>query len=106
MQKLTLYALFVLFPFLQSCLYVTEENISEIKSGSFKVDVRSREFNNSGVKNVDICVAETSNSSFPSGQYQCFFRGFDISGLAVQWKSSSEIEVSMECGRVMSFSNY
>jgi len=91
---------------LESCGGKTEESVTEFKNGAFKIDVRSQEFHHSAIRNIDVCVAETSSGVFPDSKAQCFFHGFDFSGLTVRWKSQREIEVSFECGRVSSFKNW
>jgi len=90
---------------LQGCRKVTEQSVSEVKNGNFKVMIRSQEFNNSGSKNIDICVANTSTHAFPDKKLQCFFNGYDFDGLAVRWQGSQVIEVSFRSGRVTRFSN-
>ena len=83
-----------------------EESVAEMKNGAFKIDVRSQEFNNSGVINMDVCVASASDSEFPKGNLQCFLNGYDFVGLKARWVSQHEIEVSFNCGRVSAFNNY
>jgi hypothetical protein len=89
-----------------SCGKPTEENLTEVKNGAFKVDVRSQEFHHSGIHNVDICVADAGSSQFPTDKGQCFLHGFDFSGLAVKWVSDRNVEISFACGRVSKFSNF
>jgi hypothetical protein len=89
-----------------SCGTPTEENLTEVKSGAYKVDIRSREFHHSGIRNVDICVADVTSSQFPTDKAQCFLHGFDFSGLAVKWASERNVEISFACGRVSRFSNF
>jgi hypothetical protein len=90
--------------FLASCGN-PQETFSEVKNGEFKVVVRSQEFHNSAIFNVDICVAQTSSTKFPKSRQQCFFHGFDLNNLSVKWLSDHDIEVSFECGRVSRFTN-
>jgi hypothetical protein len=90
---------------LQGCRKITEQRVSEVKNGDFKVMIRSQEFNNSGSKNIDICVANTSTHAFPNERLQCFFNGYDFDGLVVRWRSPQVIEVSFQSGRVTRFSN-
>lgn len=104
MQKLTICAVFCSVIALASC-GPTEESVSAVENGRFKILVRSREFHHSGTKIVDICVAQTSSRNFPKAKLQCFLRGFDFDGLAVKWRGSHEIEVSFQCGRVTYFTN-
>jgi hypothetical protein len=91
---------------LLSCGKPTEENLTEVKNGAFKVDVRSQEFHHSGIRNVDICVADVGSNQFPTDRGQCFLHGFDFSGLAVKWVSDRNVEISFACGRVSKFSNF
>jgi len=84
----------------------TKESVGQVRNGAFQVDIRSQEFNDSGVINTDLCVADVSNLEFPKGNLQCFFHGYDVVGLKVRWLSQHEIEVSFNCGRVTAFSNY
>jgi hypothetical protein len=84
---------------------ITEQSVSEVANGNFKVMVRSREFNNSGSKNIDICVVNSSTHIFPDEKLQCFFNGYDFDGLVVRWQSSQVIVVSFQSGRVTRFSN-
>jgi hypothetical protein len=89
-----------------SCGKPTEENLTEVKSGVYKVDIRSQEFHHSGIRNVDICVADITSNQFPTGEGQCFVHGFDFSGLAMKWVSERNVEISFACGRVSRFSNF
>jgi len=82
-----------------------EERVVELRNGAFKILVRSQEFRHSGTHNIDICVAEESSRSFPKGKMQCFFHGFDFSGLSVAWQSQREIEVSFRSGYLTYFDN-
>ena len=82
------------------------ETISETKNGSFKVLVRSQEFHHSGIINVDVCVADSSDHEFPKNEKgQCFLHGFDFSGLSVKWVSGRDVEVAFDSGRVTTFTN-
>ena len=82
-----------------------EEHIVELQNGAFKILVRSQEFGRSGIRNVDVCVAEASSRSFPTSRAQCFFHGFDFSGLSVAWRSQRDIEVSFRSGYLTQFEN-
>ena len=82
-----------------------EEHVAELRNGAFKILVRSQEYGHSGTVNLEICVAETSSGSFPRSGSQCFFRGFDSSGLSVAWLSDSDIEVSFRSGYLTHFEN-
>jgi hypothetical protein len=92
--------------FSESCIGRTDESFTEVRNGAFKVEVRTREVHNSGVRNIDACVADDSSRDFPSGKAQCFLHGFDFSDLSFKWQSQSEIEVSFDCGYVSLFRNY
>jgi hypothetical protein len=81
------------------------ENITEIKQGDFKILVRSQEFHNSAIQNIDICVADSLSTAFPKKGSQCFLHGFDFSGLSARWKTDREIEVSFTSARVTHFTN-
>jgi hypothetical protein len=81
MQKLTICAISCLMIVLASCC-PTEESVSEVENGPFKIVVRSREFHHSGTRNVDICIAQTVSRNFPKAKLQCFLRGSDFDGLA------------------------
>lgn len=89
-----------------SCVKPTEENVVEVKDGTFKVDVRSQEFHHSGIRNVDVCVADLASEHFPTEKEQCFLHGFDFSGLSVKWRSDHNVEIAFDCGRVTRFSNF
>jgi hypothetical protein len=91
---------------LLSCGKPTEKNVIEVKNGAYKVEVRSQEFHHSGLRNVDICVADVVSKQFPMDEGQCFLHGFDFSGLTVKWLSGPNIEISFRCGRVSRFSNF
>jgi hypothetical protein len=82
-----------------------DERVVELRNGAFKILVRSQEFRHSGTRNIDICVAEASSRSFPKAKMQCFFHGFDFSGLSVAWQSQREIEVSFRSGYLTYFEN-
>lgn len=79
--------------------------MAEVKNGAFKVVVRTQEMNHSGSKNVDICVANTSSTDFPTDKLQCFLNGYDFDGLSVKWRGPQKIEVSFQSGRVSYFTN-
>lgn len=90
---------------LQGCRKITEQSVLEVKNGNFKVMIRSQELNNSGSKNIDICVANSSTHAFPDKKIQCFLNGYDFDGLAVRWQGSQVIQVSFRSGRVSRFTN-
>jgi hypothetical protein len=106
MQRLTIFMVFFFSLGVLSCGKPTEENVTEVKNGMYKVDVRSQEFHHSGIRNVDVCVADIASSQFPTDKGQCFLHGFDFSGLAVKWVSERNVEISFACGRVSKFSNF
>jgi hypothetical protein len=106
MQKLTILIVCVLSLVVLSCGKPSEENLTEVKNGAYKVDVRSQEFHHSGIRNVDICVADVASNQFPTDKGQCFLYGFDFSGLTVKWLSERNVEISFACGRVSKFSNF
>jgi len=80
--------------------------VPEVTRGAFKLMLRSQEYQHSGIRNVDVCVAEADAQKFPSGKTQCFFHGFDFSGLSVGWRTGREIDVCFSSGRVTYFTNY
>jgi len=83
-----------------------DESITEVANGRFKLLIRSQEFNDSDIRNVDVCVAESSDRRFPKDRAQCFLHGFDFSGLSVKWRSQNEIEVRFRSGTVTRFTNH
>jgi hypothetical protein len=83
-----------------------EESVTEVANGPFKLMVRSQEYHHSGIRNVDVCLAEVSAQKFPSNKSQCFLHGFDFSGLSVGWRTQREIDVRFSTGRVTYFMNY
>lgn len=104
--RLTIFIFCFLSLVMLSCGKPSEENLTEVKNGAYKVEVRSQEFDHSGIRNVDICVADAGSSQFPTDKGQCFLHGFDFSGLAVKWASERNVEISFACGRVSKFSNF
>jgi len=106
MQRLTILIACILSVVALSCGRPTEEHLTEVKNGAYKVAIRSQEFHHSGIRNVDICVADIGSSQFPTDKGQCFLHGFDFSGLDVKWLSERNIEISFSCGRVSKFSNF
>ena len=85
---------------------MTESKFTELRNGPFEVETRSQEFNNSGIKNIDVCVADSSEHEFPKSEIQCVLHGYDIVGYSVNWKSNREIDISFDCGTISQFSNY
>jgi hypothetical protein len=106
MQKSIVWTACLLMFVVTSCGRPTEQSINEVKNDTFKVDIRSQEFHNSGIRNVDICVADAASSDFPGEKGQCFLHGFDFSGLSVKWLSERNVEITFSCGRVVKFSNF
>ncbi len=105
MQRLLTVILCFSVTILQGCRHVTESSISTIRSGNYQLLMRSQEFNHSGIRNVDVCVAEGADNVFPSDKRQCFLHGFDFSGLSARWTGQRNIELSFDCGRVDQFRN-
>ena len=105
MYRLTLCGVLAATLLVPSCSS-PEEHTTEVISGAFKLMLRSQEYHHSGIRNVDIRVAEASAQKFPSGELQCFFHGFDFSGLSVGWRTGREIDVCFLTGRVRYFTNY
>ena len=104
MKKLTICTVSCLMIALTSCT-PTEETVTAVENGPFKIVIRSQEFHHSGVRNIDVCVAQASAREFPTSKSQCFLHGFDFSGLYVTWRGEREVEVSFKCGRVAYFKN-
>ena len=105
MQKLLVFVACCSLILLQSCKRVTEQSFSETPNGAFKVVVRTQEISYSGVRNVDVCVANVSSHGFPDKKVQCFLHGYDFDGLSVKWQGPRVIEVSFSSGRVSQFTN-
>ena len=106
MHKSIIYCTFLLATALTACGKPTGEKITEFKNERYKVDVRSREFHDSGIRNVDVCVADANSPAFPKDKEQCFLRGFDFSNISVNWRSQRDVEISFDCCRVTSFTNF
>jgi hypothetical protein len=98
--------IFCLMIVLGSCRGKPGESVTQVENGPFKLLVRSQEFHNSGIRNVDVCVAETSDRKFPNDEAQCFLHGFDFSGLSAKWRAQREIEVSFSCATITYFKNF
>ncbi len=105
MKRLRLCTIFCLMIALSSCRGKPDETITEVKNGAFRVLIRSQEFHHSGIRNVDICVANISSLGFPENRIQCFLHGFDFDGLTVKWQGPQVIDVSFRSGRVSHFTN-
>ena len=82
------------------------ESIADYRGNVADIKMRTREYYNSGIKNVDICVVAKAAVPFPSDKSQCIMSGYDLSGLEIGWKSSTDVVISFKCGRVSTFSNY
>ena len=106
MPKAVALALVVLMVALEGCRTTTQDKVTEIDQHGFKILVRSREFNNSGAINIDICVTESSAREFPKNSLGCIMHGYDISGLTVKWDSDREISIALDCGRITAFNNF
>jgi hypothetical protein len=106
MYKLEIGVACCLMLLLCSCKSRPQETFSDVENSPFKVIIRSQEFGHSGTVNIDICVAQVSDRDFPKKSAQCFFHGFDLSGLSVKWHSQRLIEVSFASGWVSFFRNY
>lgn len=106
LRRIVICVPFLLAVALSACSKPTEEKITEFNNGRYKVEVRSREFHDSGIRNVDICVTDINSQVFPSDEGQCFLRGFDFSNLSVRWRSERDVEISFDFGRVTSFRNF
>jgi hypothetical protein len=104
MKRIMIFATFLPMVFLVSCR-PTEETVTEVENGPFKILIRSQEFHHSAIRNIDICVAQTSSRKFPRQKGQCFLHGFDLDGLSVKWLTESKVQISFRCGRVTSFTN-
>jgi hypothetical protein len=98
----------LLLPFVFATLACSrpEEHLAEATNGQYKVVVRSQEVHHSGIRNVDICVADATSSRFPTDKGQCFLHGFDFSGLEARWVDERDVEIAFACGRVSQFSNF
>jgi hypothetical protein len=105
MQRKLVFCVCFLLVLLQSCKRVTEERLTEVANGHFKVVVRTQEISYSGSRNVDICVANVSSPGFPNKRSQCFLSGYDFDGLSVKWLGPQVIEVYFQSGRVARFTN-
>jgi hypothetical protein len=104
-QSLSIFVICLLAIVLESCSGKPEETLTEYQNGAFKVAVRSQEFHHSGIRNIDVCVAETSSHKFPNDKTQCFLHGYDFSNLSVKWISERAVEISFICGNVSLFQN-
>lgn len=91
---------------LGACRGTPEQSMTEVENGPFKILVRSQEFHHSAIRNIDICVAETSSRKFPKDEVQCFLHGYDFSALSVKWREQRGIQVAFRSGRVSYFRNY
>jgi hypothetical protein len=104
-KKVGLYLSLGLAVLLSACAK-PQETVTEYKGGELKIEARTQEYHNSGIKNVDVCAMTVSSTSFPKENGQCFLSGYDFSGLSVKWKSPQQVEISFDCGRVSSFKNF
>jgi hypothetical protein len=106
MQNAMIIVLLTAMLLITGCREITRSQLQEYDRGSLKLAVRTQEFNNSGVHNVDVCITASSSRAFPDDKGQCLMHGYDISDLSVAWKSDKVIVVSLDCGRITSFSNH
>jgi len=108
MPRLLKKSLIVLGAALSGCGLSGKETVSTIDNGNYKISVISTESNNSGTINIDICVSFARDKKNPihGEAAQCFFHGFDLSGLVVRWTSGDRIDVSFKNGYVSAFRNY
>lgn len=91
---------------LVSCSTQRNQTLTYIKYGDYKVVIRDLELINSGIHNIDICVADIQDDHFPATEgFQCFLRGYDFVGLEATWRSATVIDIHFDCGVVSSFSN-
>jgi hypothetical protein len=105
-MQMTTFILLALSLATLSCAKPTEESVTDVNNGSYKIVVRSQEFHHSAIRNVDICVTNVTSNEFPAANEQCFLHGFDFSGLAARWTSDRNVEISFACGRISRFSNF
>lgn len=106
MQKNALLPSLGLTMMLFACAAKPQETMTEHKGESLKIGIRTQEFHNSGIKNIDICAMPLSAKFFPKDEGRCFLKGYDFSDLSVEWKSPQQIDISFRCGRVSSFKNF
>ncbi len=90
---------------LQGCKSKPDETRTDVRSGDYKVMMRTQEFHHSGSLNVDVCVAPANDTKFPNKPLQCFLHGYDFSDLQITWRSPTEVVINFRCGRVTQFSN-
>lgn len=106
MQKFVLYPSYGFAMILSACAAKPQEKMTEYRGEGLKIGIRTQEFHNSGIKNIDICAMPLLATSFPKDEGQCFLKGYDFSDLSVEWKSPQQIDISFRCGRVSSFKNF
>ncbi|MBS0455919.1 MAG: hypothetical protein JSS44_01130 [Proteobacteria bacterium] len=99
-------ALSILALIFSACSIIKTEKFSYVENGAFKVNIRDQEFANSGIHNIDLCVAKAKSRGFQQSEAQCFFHGYDISGLKVKWSSPRRIEIFIIDGNISLFRNY
>ncbi len=106
LKLLRLFCLCCIVLALTSCIGAHEDRFTEVKNGAFKVFIRAQEFKHLGNVNIDICMADISDTRFPDKKGQCFLNGYDFAGLAVKWTSEHDIAISFKGGRVSHFTNH
>jgi hypothetical protein len=89
-----------------SCAVNTNESFKYVRNGDYNVVIRDMELAHSGTHNLDICVSLISDKGFPTDESQCFFHGYDVSGLKIDWKPGNEIHIRINDGTVSLFRNY
>lgn len=91
---------------LASCRRITQESVQSVAGrDSFKVIIRTWEFNHTGSRNIDMCVADINTTRFPEKSSQCFLTGYDFDNLKINWTGPSTLTVSFSSGRVSHFTN-
>lgn len=91
---------------LTACSEPQTVRLTYFKYGSYKVAIRDLEFLHSGIHNIDVCVTNVQDNSFPTTKgFQCFLNGYDFVDLSVKWRSAHVIDIYFRCGNVSSFSN-
>jgi hypothetical protein len=106
MEKALAFVLCLYLPFLASCSGPTASAVTEVRDGAYKVVIRSQEFADSGIFNVDVCIADSSSNEFPTDKRQCVLHGFDFDQISAKWVPGDIVEISFDCGRVTEFSNH
>jgi len=103
--KALIFILCLYLPVLASCSGPTKSTLTEIRNGDSKIVIKSEEFGDSGIINVDVCVVDAAARKLPSDRGQCIFHGFDFNKISAKWLSDEAVEISFDCGRLSQFSN-